>query len=453
MLLEKLRALGAKYSLSATELSNGLTQAIRGELAPTEALARELLIPLAWITFRFLPESNPSARVAIPLRFIILSRGESSLDDLIDDIEVFVRGDPTELAELAFDPIEPVMAEIEEARRWPSLRDREAPLHAVLEVIETGQPSEDHSAPAEAGVELYERALAMPDESAEGLALLVDALAAGLEHPSYAYRAIGVRCWKVGFLDRADRALGLCLAYEPGNHEVRGARFGVRCARRDLDGALRDARRCLALGGPRAHQMLALVHASRGELDEALVAAEGHVAANAFSDTELVRAIVRELRGEHELAMRDYDRVIAKYSHCVEARASRAVSRARSGDVRGGLEDLQWVLLREDLRPQLADLMTAPLWRAPFTTLAEAERWRGQLLASLLPDEPSLSSARQHLCANQVESALDALAELMDTGPREMRAVAKAAAIVLLPLLGNDPALHESLRRVRRLLR
>lgn len=481
MLLEKLRALGDTYSLSARELSDGLMQAIRGELPPTQPLARELLIPLAWITFRFLPESNPTARVAIPLRLSILARGEGSLDDLIGDIEVFGRGDPTELAELAFDPIEQVMAEIEEARRRPSLRDREAPLEAVLEKVETGQRSGARCAPAAAGAELYERALAMPDDSPEGLALLVDALAAGLDHPSEewsgaiapAYRAIGVRCWKAGFLDRADRALGLCLAYEPANHEVRSARFGVRCARRDLDGALRDARRCLGLGGPRAYQMLALVHASRGELEEALGAAEDHVAANAhgpvvggvippagaiaplhaFSDAELVRAIVRERRGEDELAMRDYDRVITKYSSCVEARVRRAVTRVRTGDVRGGLEDLQWVLLREDLRGQLADLMTAPLWHAPFTTLAEAERWRGELLASLLPDVPALSSARQQLCGNQVGAAVDALSEVIDSGPREARAVVKAAAMVLLPILGNDPALHDSLRQIRRRLR
>lgn len=97
--------------------------------------------------------------------------------------------------------------------------------------------------------------------------------------------------------------------------------------------------------------------------------------------------------------------------------------------------------------------MTAPLWHAPFTTLAEAERWRGELLASLLPDVPALSSARQQLCGNQVGAAVDALSEVIDSGPREARAVVKAAAMVLLPILGNDPALHDSLRQIRRRLR
>jgi tetratricopeptide (TPR) repeat protein len=285
---QKLRFWAAIRARVTTTSAPALAQLLTNRQgAMDEALRREVIVPLAWVAFRFAPERSPYARLQVAALLTLMSRGEVEVEQFLEHLEHFAESE--ELDRLTAAPTDQLELEIVEG-----LRDRRS---GDVKVVEDTIPivAERLSIPQPASEELAK------DAHSAAWALIEDAIAGGQPVRDLALRCannpdepgpIRARAWAEWArrtdddsqaIDGFRRALELEL--EPDVVCELADRLALRVPplvgreplpqvwSAEADEAVETARRALRLGTSKpalAYRAIALARESQGRPDEAL---------------------------------------------------------------------------------------------------------------------------------------------------------------------------------------
>ncbi len=115
----------------ATMSAPALVQLLLDRQGPMdEELRRGVVLPLAWVAFRFAPERSPSAQFQVPLLLTLMERGQIEVEQFIEHLEYF---GGSELERLTAAPADQLELEIKEG-----LRDRRSGREAFLPEVIAG---------------------------------------------------------------------------------------------------------------------------------------------------------------------------------------------------------------------------------------------------------------------------------------------------------------------------